>query len=95
MSNPAPGWYPSPRSPGLLAWWDGERWHLEAKKLTTSWEIASWIVGIAAGLILSAIFPPALVLVGIVAMAWYYSDQNKKKRLRAQWEWQQRQGPPR
>ena len=95
MSNPAPGWYPSPRNPGLLAWWDGERWHLEAKKLTTSWEIASWIVGIAAGLALSAIFPPALVVVAGIAIAWYFSDQNKKKRLRTQWEWEQKQGPPR
>ena len=93
-SNPAPGWYPSPRAPGVMAWWDGEKWHLEAKKLIASWEIVSWIVGIAAGLIVSAIFPPTLVMVAIVAGFWYFSDQNKKQRARVQWEWDQQHGQP-
>jgi Protein of unknown function (DUF2510) len=84
----APGWYPDPRGhTGMQAWWDGAQWHLQARKPTEVAEIVGWIIGIALGLALSAIFPPALVLVGIIAVAWYISDQNKKKRLRAQWEW--------
>ncbi len=87
MSTPAPGWYPSPRDPGLQAWWDGQAWHLDAKQPTAANEIAGWIIGLTAGFILAATFPPALVLVGIVALAWYLSNQNKKKRARAQWQW--------
>ena len=95
--NPAPGWYPDPR-PGhtnLQAYWDGQQWHLGATKLTESAERVYWIIGIVAGLALSTVFPPALVFVSGIGLWWYCSDENKKKRLRAQAEWYQRQGPPR
>lgn len=47
------------------------------------------------GTALCAVFPPAVVLVGIgLAMWWYYSNA-KKKRLREAQEWYGQQGPPR
>ena len=86
----APGWYPSPRDPNMQAWWDGAQWHLNARQPTAANEIAGWIIGLTAGFILAAIFPPAIVIVGVIALAWYLSNQNKKKRARAQWEWDHR-----
>jgi hypothetical protein len=81
MTPPA-GWYPDPRNSAMLAWWDGQRWHLQATKPTQTTEWVGWGIGIVLGLALCAVFPPAVVLVGIgLAMWWYYSNA-KKKRLR-------------
>jgi chromate transport protein ChrA len=91
----APGWYPDPR-PGhsqLQAYWDGTQWQLGATRLSTGAEVTWWIVGIAAALLLSTVFPPALIFAVAIGLWWYSVDQQKKKQARAQAEWQQRQGP--
>lgn len=98
MNTPAPGYYPDPRRNhmGLHAYWDGERWHLDA---TTPTEAAEWVsigLGLVLSVVLCAIFPPAVVVVGIGAWFYFYYSNKKKKRLQAQLEWDQQHSlPPR
>ena len=90
----APGWYPDPR-PGhgqLQAWWDGQRWHLGATKLTTKAEITWWIVGFVIAMVLGVVFPPLWILALGIGIWWYFADQQKKKQARAQAAWYQQQG---
>ena len=93
--NPAPGGYPDPR-PGhtaLQAWWDGQQWHFGAARLTTSAEVLWWVVGIVVAMLLSVVFPPALVFALAIGIWWYSVDQQRKREARAQAEWYRQQRP--
>ena len=95
VNTAAPGYYPDPRPDhmGLHAYWDGERWHLDAA------EAAEWVsigLGVVLSAVLCAIFPPAVVVVGTGACFYFYYSNEKKKRLQAQLEWDQQHSlPPR
>ena len=96
MSTPAPGGYPSPLDAGMQAYWDGQKWHLEASKPTESAEWVGVIIAVTVSMILCTVFPPAIVMVLGVWIWWHYYNKGRQKQARNQTEWdQQHQVPPR
>ncbi len=92
--NPPPGWYPDPRDTSFRTYWDGQQWVFTSARNTLGTEIIGWVIGIALGMALCVVFPPAVVLVGIIALAWYLTNEKQKK-LRGQPPQPPVQGPPR
>jgi hypothetical protein len=61
---------------------------------TLGYEIIGWVIGIVIALVLSAVFPPALILVLGLALMWYFTNERQKK-LRQGPPQPPQQGPPR